>query len=934
MRMRQSKAMLLGLVLVLTLPACVPLWAAEPGDLAAREKPVLCWYMVCFFNTVEGYMEEMALAQANGIDAFLLDISGAAYQKNDKTGEVTKTNYAKAAERMFEAARRLDSGFKLALAPEGYVAREGLDLNVKELLRAHAKHANYFHYRGKPLFATYIGRPAKWAKPLEELREDEGIDTLWVGHFWNKRYAMPWSVETAEGFFDEAETLAGLAEFAHTTTTTVMTMNSNGLRACRKRNKVFMAGVNPNYNSANAIDRRGMEGYGTLWKGITQDGADMVGIVIWNDYNEDSNLNPARWPFGSQKHYISRDESYLDATQYYATWYKTGVRPAITQDKFYAVYRVRTKWQDKAWNAKTEAWERIRNRPYPYDQFHDDCEDNLYVSTFLTKPAEMTVQLGETTATQTLPAGTQTLAIPLTGGVPRFILTRGDKVLADVVGGKQVIAEETKENSLTDGGKHLLFRNYTYGTAIGPVVKSLKASEAAPCGSATAAALGGAKGIQTQAEEGSGIEFALSGLKTACYNLRITYSNPDENEARLTMTIDGGRSAAAGDGEEPTSRILPVTFPPTGTGKLATTSLLWSVFANTTRLRIDYQLGKMFSRLDPAGDDKGSVFIQKVELIAVEPIVKPGLKDRTVPEMVSIPGGSFTMGTDKGLPDEAPARKVTLSPFSMAKFEVTNEQFDAFMPEHRQWRDQYSWRDRDPVIYVKWLEAMAYCNWLSEKQGLEPAYVETSFTILDERRWRQLQNKHKQEVAGLKRQGKPVDGLAPPEKPMRKVKKWVLVPEASGYRLPSEAQWEYVAAGRDEQRTYVWGHTEPQKDSCHAARARGEAVNRMPNAVPAAGFLPGVVPVGSFPKDKTRDGVMDMGGNVAEWCGDWYDDYDAQDLKDPFQATESAPKYRVIRGGSWGYYNYSLRVADREYNTQVYPGYTLIGFRVVLPKTK
>jgi len=88
----------------------------------------------------------------------------------------------------------------------------------------------------------------------------------------------------------------------------------------------------------------------------------------------------------------------------------------------------------------------------------------------------------------------------------------------------------------------------------------------------------------------------------------------------------------------------------------------------------------------------------------------------------------------------------------------------------------------------------------------------------------------------------------------------------------------------------------------------------------------------SFPKDMSRDGVMDLGGNVSEWCGDWYDDYDSKDLQDPYQAKQSATQYRAIRGGSWGYYNYSLRVADREYNTQVYPGYVYIGFRVVLPE--
>ncbi len=89
------------------------------------------------------------------------------------------------------------------------------------------------------------------------------------------------------------------------------------------------------------------------------------------------------------------------------------------------------------------------------------------------------------------------------------------------------------------------------------------------------------------------------------------------DDARLTLTVDGGRSDALFE------RILPVSFPPTGEGKLATVSLLWSLFANTTSLRLDYQLGKMFRKSEPAGDDRGRIFVEKVELIEVLPTAAP-----------------------------------------------------------------------------------------------------------------------------------------------------------------------------------------------------------------------------------------------------------------------------------------------------------------------
>lgn len=851
------------------------------------ERPVLCWYMVCYFAPVEHYMEEIELAKAHGIDAFLLDV-GKWKMPDKKTGELKDSNYVKATERMFEAAKR--TGFKLAMTPEVYVARGGLVENTKDMLRRYHKHPNYFHYKGRPLLATYIGRPAQWGKAMTELREEDGIDPLFVGNFWNPRWAMTWSVKTAQSFFRESAELDGLINFGTMGTTMELNSNANGRYATILEDKVFIAGVNPTYNSSNVIDRRGMEGYGALWEGAIRDGADMVGIVIWNDYNEDSNLYPGRWPFGAEKQYISRDESFLDVTHYYASWFKTGVKPAITQDKLYVVYRNRTQWQDKAWNMKKQQFERIRNKQYPYDQFHDDYEDKVYVTGFMTEAAELTVTLGDKEYAYDLKAGVQTIGVPMSGGTPQFDLKRKGKSLAKVVSGKQIIFEETKENSETDGGKHKIFRNFTYGTAIGPVAKSLSARDAKLLGNAEAVRLKTGlfskerEGVQTKAAEGSGLEWPVSGLGTATYNLRITYSNPDVNDARLTMTIDGGRSEASDQ-----TRILPVSFPPTGKGKLASTSFLWSLFANTSAIKIDYQLGKKFKKVDPAGNDKGSVFIEKIEMIKVEPTKKPALRDFSVPEMVKIPGGSFIMGTGNGEPDEAPARKVTLSPFAIGKYEITNEQFEKFMPEHRQFRDEYSWRDREPVIYVKWTEAAGYCNWLSKQQGLEPVY--------DEKSWEADLSKN-------------------------------------GYRLPSEAQWEYVSAGRDENRPYVWGKAEPAKDSCHAARARGEKPNQIPAAVPSAGFLPGVVPVGTIANDQSRDGVMDLAGNVSEWCGDWFDEYDPKARKDPLQTTKSKTGYRAIRGGSWGYYNYSLRVQDREYNTQVYPGYIYIGFRVVLPAKK
>ncbi len=103
--------------------------------------------------------------------------------------------------------------------------------------------------------------------------------------------------------------------------------------------------------------------------------------------------------------------------------------------------------------------------------------------------------------------------------------------------------------------------------------------------------------------------------------------------------------------------------------------------------------------------------------------------------MAEIPGGPFTMGTDKGNPDEAPAHQVDVPTFQMDKFEVTNADFAAFVQvtgyqtdaeknkASRTWRDEYtSGKDNHPVVRVTWNDAVAYCKWLGKRLPTEAEF--------------------------------------------------------------------------------------------------------------------------------------------------------------------------------------------------------------------
>jgi formylglycine-generating enzyme required for sulfatase activity len=256
---------------------------------------------------------------------------------------------------------------------------------------------------------------------------------------------------------------------------------------------------------------------------------------------------------------------------------------------------------------------------------------------------------------------------------------------------------------------------------------------------------------------------------------------------------------------------------------------------------------------------------------------------------VDSPRNEFSMGASRRDPGRR-ANEV-LHPvrleraFYFQEHEVTNQQFRRYVADHNSGQIEGNSlnREQQPAVQVSWQQAAAFCNWLSRQEGLDPFYLEDRGIIV---------------------------GFSP---------------ESLGYRLPTEAEWAWVARVRDEElMRFTWGEEFPPTvvQENVADNSSAYVTGRILN-----GYNDGYVvsaPVGSFIAN--HRGIFDLGGNVSEWVHDVYTIPASSGVvvTDPLGA-QRGDNY-VVRGASWALGRLpELRLSYRDYGQA---GRDDVGFRI------
>ena len=350
-------------------------------------------------------------------------------------------------------------------------------------------------------------------------------------------------------------------------------------------------------------------------------------------------------------------------------------------------------------------------------------------------------------------------------------------------------------------------------------------------------------------------------FRTTQRGLAVTTSAPPET--LVVYATEAGGVASDGDGDGRNSPFTSAFLKHVGTAGVDVEIMIRDVMGEVQRSTEQKQRPWKYSSLTTSFQLVPRATTATGKTIVQVPVVVDITKDYSIP-MAFIEGGTFQMGSTSGDPDESPVHSVMMSSFSMGTYEVTQDIYEQVMgsnPSKRKGR-------RLPVEWFTWVDAVEFANALSRRDGFEEVYTINGETVSCD--W----NKR-------------------------------------GYRLPTEAEWEYAAKGGKLSKGYSYAGSDTLDDVAWCADNSSRKTHDVGG------------------KRANELGLYDMNGNVWEWCWDWYGEYPVSGQTNP-TGPASAGSYRVIRGGGFCYHAPYVRPSNR---TISFPAFRSndYGFRLVLP---
>ena len=260
-----------------------------------------------------------------------------------------------------------------------------------------------------------------------------------------------------------------------------------------------------------------------------------------------------------------------------------------------------------------------------------------------------------------------------------------------------------------------------------------------------------------------------------------------------------------------------------------------------------------------------------------DPVMPPVISSENIPEgFVKVKGTTIT-GTEEWTPASdvfVSGRSITIPDMYVCDHEVTQAEYETYCKYGSESpSSDYGVGDNYPAYHVNWYDAIVYCNLRSIDEGLTPAYKIGEET--DPRKWSGIEGDSEDGYCGPSESNDTWDALTYDK-------------EANGYRLPTDAEWEYIAreagtstttySGSDTVDEVAWYYS---NSSNKIHEVKGKNVNSL--------------------------GIYDMSGNVWKWCYDWYGAVSSSTADTGTSSGSSG----VHRGGSWYSSDHGCQVSSR-----------------------